>query len=40
LIKDGAVLVESGQDILEHLLGSQEKEKSIRQTPEPEKKFI
>lgn len=40
LIKDGAVLVESGQDILEHLLGSQEKEKTIRQTPEPEKKFI
>ena len=40
LIKDGAVLVESGQDILEHLLGSQEKEKAIRQTPEPEKKFI
>jgi DNA processing protein len=40
LIKDGAVLVESGQDILEHLLGSQEKEKAIRQNPEPEKKFI
>ena len=40
LIKDGAVLVESAQDILEHLLGSQEKEKAIRQNPEPEKKFI
>ena len=40
LIKDGAVLVESGQDILEHLLGSQEKEKAMRLQPEPEKKFI
>lgn len=40
LIKDGAVLVESGQDILEHLLGSQEKEKTLLQHPEPEKKFI
>lgn len=40
LIKDGAVLVESGQDILEHLLGSQEKEFANQQTPEPAKKFI
>jgi predicted Rossmann fold nucleotide-binding protein DprA/Smf involved in DNA uptake len=40
LIKDGAVLVESGQDILEHLLGSQEKENALRKQPEPEKKFI
>lgn len=40
LIKDGAVLVESGQDIMEHLLGSQEKEKAMRLQPEPEKKFI
>ena len=40
LIKDGAVLVESGQDILEHLLGFQEKEKAMRLQPEPEKKFI
>ena len=40
LIKDGAVLVESGQDILEHLLGSLEKEKAMRLQPEPEKKFI
>jgi DNA processing protein len=40
LIKDGAILVESGQDILEHLLGSQEKEKALRKNPEPEKKFV
>jgi DNA processing protein len=40
LIKDGAILVESGQDILEHLLGSQEKEKALQKKPEPEKKFV
>jgi len=40
LIKDGAVLVESGQDILEHLLGSQEKEKSLQQNQESAKKLI
>jgi DNA processing protein len=40
LIKDGAVLVETGQDIIEHMLGSTEKEAALKKSAEPEKKFI
>jgi DNA processing protein len=40
LIKDGAILVESGEDIMEHMHGSKEKEAARHASPEPEKKFI
>jgi DNA processing protein len=40
LIKDGAILVESGQDIIEHMLGSHEKEAALKSQPEPDKKLI
>jgi DNA processing protein len=40
LIKDGAILVESGQDIMEHLFGSEAKEAMLKSGSEPEKKFI
>jgi predicted Rossmann fold nucleotide-binding protein DprA/Smf involved in DNA uptake len=40
LIKDGAILVETGQDIIEHMLGSHEKEASLKSHPEPDTKLI
>jgi DNA processing protein len=40
LIKDGAILVESGQDIMEHLFGSEAKEAMLKSGSEPAKKFI
>jgi DNA processing protein len=40
LIKDGAILVESGQDIVEHMTGSHEKEQALKSHPEPSEKLI
>jgi DNA processing protein len=40
LIKDGAILVESAQDIVEHMLGQHEQKGSTSTTENHEKKFI
>jgi DNA processing protein len=40
LIKDGAILVESAADIMEHMHGSEAKETMLQSESEPAKKFI